>query len=200
MKKLSVDNPFFNLMGAIGDFMLLNIVFLITCIPVVTVGTALTALYRVMIRRLQGESAYPVREYFRTFRKEWKQSTLLWIVLLAAGGVLGFDILYAKNMSRALNICIGALTLLWGFVYTYTFPLQGQYRNSVKNTLKNAFLLSVANLHFTIPMVLVNAVPIICILLGDFAVAMMVPVYIVVGFSMTAWVNSFLLLRIFKKI
>lgn len=200
MKKISVDNPFFNWMGTIGDFILLNIVFLLTCIPVVTIGVSLTSLYRVMIKRLQGESAYPVKEYFRMIRKEWKQSTVLWLILLVSGGVLAFDIFFARNMPRALNICIGVLALLWGFVCTYTFLLQGQYQNTVGNTLKNALLLSIANLHFTIPMLLVNAIPAICIVLGDFVIAMIVPVYVVVGFSLTAWVNSFLLMRIFKKI
>ena len=200
MKKISVDNPFFNWMGTIGDFILLNIVFLFTCIPVVTIGVSLTSLYRVMIKRLRGESAYPVKEYFRTFRKEWKQSTVLWLILLVSGGVLVFDIFFARNMPRVLNVCIGVLSLLWGFIYTYTFPLQGQYQNTVKNTLKNALLLSVANLHFTFPMLLVNAVPVICVMFGDFVAAMIVPVYVVIGFSLTAWVNSCILLRIFQKI
>lgn len=200
MKKLSIDNPFFNLMGTAGDFILLNIVFFVTCIPVVTIGVSLTSLYRVMIKHQQGECAYPVQEYFRTFRKEWKQSTLLWLVFLITGAILVFDILYAQNMTRVLNVAIGALALVWGFVYIYAFPLQGQYRNTVKNTLKNALLLSVANLHFTILMLLLNAVPVICMVLGDFIMAMAVPVYIVIGFSLTAWVNSFLLLKIFRKI
>ena len=192
MKKLSIDNPFFNLMGTAGDFILLNIVFFVTCIPVVTIGVSLTSLYRVMIKHQQGECAYPVQEYFRTFRKEWKQSTLLWLVFLITGAVLVFDILYAQNMTRVLNVAIGALALVWGFVYTYAFPLQCRFYNPVKRTL--------FNVHFTMLMLLLNAVPVICMVLGDFIMAMAVPVYIVIGFSLTAWVNSFLLLKIFRKI
>lgn len=94
MNKLSIDNPFFTFMGNLGDMILLNLLFLLTCIPVATIGTAQTALYRVMLRRVRKESSYPAREYLKAFREEWKQGAAIWLPLAVIGGVLVFDVMY----------------------------------------------------------------------------------------------------------
>lgn len=58
MKKLTTDNPFFEFMGNVGDWILLNLLFVLTSIPVITVGMSLTALYRIVLRRMRGENNY----------------------------------------------------------------------------------------------------------------------------------------------
>lgn len=68
MKKFGIDNPFFDFMGRVGDILILNILFVITCIPVVTIGTSLCAMYRVTLRMARKESNYVAREYFHAWR------------------------------------------------------------------------------------------------------------------------------------
>ncbi|MDO5409614.1 MAG: YesL family protein [Lachnospiraceae bacterium] len=198
MKKLSIDNPFFNFMGNLGDWMILNVLFVITSLPIVTIGMSLTALYQVTLRRTRGESVYVVREYIQACREEWKKSTKVWLVLLATGFLLLFDILYTLNLWPALSMGIGVLLAIWCFLFTYAFPLQAQFDNTVKDTLKNALLLSVQQLPFTILMIALNAIPIICIAGGAYVTMMAMPVYLVIGFSLTARVNSIFLTKIFN--
>lgn len=88
MKKLATDNPFFEFMGNVGDWILLNLLFVLTSIPLITIGMSLTALYRIVLRRMRGENNYVFKEYFKACKEEWKKSTILWIVFLLAAVLL----------------------------------------------------------------------------------------------------------------
>lgn len=198
MKKLSIEHPFFEFMGNIGDWMILNVLFVITSIPVITIGMTTTAVYKVALRRVRGESRYAAKEYFQACREEWKQSTKLWIIFAVTGGVLLFDVLYGKNLGKFLNIALGILIVLWGFTISYAFPLQARFQNTVKNTLVNALFLAFRNLPVTILMVALNCIPAVCIVAGAFVTMMAMPVFCVIGFSLIVWINSLFLTRIFR--
>lgn len=197
MKKLSIEHPFFEFMGNIGDWLILNVLFIITSLPVVTIGMSMTAMYQVALRRVRGESRYVAREYFRACREEWKQSTKLWLFFLATGGILLFDVLYGKNLWKLLNVAIGVLVVLWCFVISYVFPLQARFQNSMKNTLVNALFLAFRNLPSTIIIVILNAVPAMCVAAGAFVTMVAMPIFCAIGFSLIAWINSLFLTRIF---
>lgn len=199
MKKFGIDNPFFGFMSRLGDLLILNILFVVTCIPVVTIGMSCAALYRVALRMARKESNYVAREYFQACREEWKKSTVIWILFLATGALLFFDVLVAGEMWSALNVAVGVLILIWAFLFTWAFPLQARFENPVRVTLKNAMYMSVRYLPFTLLMTVLNAVPAVCIVLGSAVTALAVPIYIVVGFSLTARINAVLLDRSFRN-
>lgn len=200
MKKLTIEHPFFEFMGRIGDWMILNVLFLLTSLPVITIGMSATAFYRVGLRRVRGESRYAAREYLQACREEWKQGTKLWLFFLAAGAVLLFDILYGKNLGRLLNIGVGILAALWCFTISYAFPLQARFQNSVRNTLANALRLSFRNLPATLVMAALNSLPAVCVAAGAFYTMVAMPFFCVAGFSCIVWINCLLLTRIFQKI
>lgn len=199
MKKSFNEHPFFEWMGNAGDWIVLNLLFVVTCIPVVTIGMSLTALYRVALRKIKGECNYPVREFLGACKEEWKKATKLWLIFLFTGGLLGFDILYAEKMWPAVNVGIGCLTILWMMLFSYAFPLQAKFENTIKNTLQNALALAVKNLPFTIIIVALNFIPVLCVLLGVNIAAMALPLYVVFGFSLTAGINCIFFQRIFAK-
>ena len=199
MKKFGIDNPFFGFMSRLGDLLILNILFVVTCIPVVTIGMSCAALYRVALRMARKESNYVAREYFQACREEWKKSTVIWILFLATGALLFFDVLVAGEMWSALNVAVGVLILIWAFLFTWAFPLQARFENPVRVTLKNAMYMSVRYLPFTLLMTVLNAVPAVCIVLGSAVTALAVPIYIGVGFSLTARINAVLLDRSFRN-
>lgn len=199
MKKFGIDNPFFGFMGRVGDILILNILFVITCIPVVTIGTSLCAMYQVALRMARKESNYVAREYFRAWKEEWKQSTVIWLVLLAAGCLLVFDVMVGRDMWNLLNAAVGALLFVWGMLFTYVFAVQARFANTIRNTVRNAIYMAVRHFPFTVIMLALNLIPVLCILLGTTTMAMATPIYIVVGFSLTARVNAIFLNRIFRK-
>lgn len=185
-------------MGGLGDIAALNIVFLITSVPVVTIGTTLTALYQIIFRRMRGDCVYPVREYLKACKKEWKNATKLWIFFLFTGLLLLFDILYAKNLPDILATAITCMILIWYVVLCYVFPLQARFENSMKDVLKNALLLAIKYFPYTLIVAALNAIPVICIFSGAFPTMMAMPVYCFIGFGLTARINGSIFDKIFK--
>lgn len=196
--RLSIEHPFFEFMGNIGDWSILNVLFVLTSLPVITIGMSAAAMYKVALRRIRKESLYVAREYFQALKEEWKQSTKLWSFFLFTGGLLLFDVLYGRNLWKSLNVMIWCLVVLWCFAIAYVFPLQARFENSFKNTLINALFLAFRNLPITLIMVLLNGIPAVCIALGEFVTLVAAPVYCIIGFSATAAVNSLFLTKIFR--
>ena len=199
MKKFGIDNPFFAFMGRVGDILILNILFVITSIPVVTIGMSLSAMYRVTLRMARKECNYVAIEYFRASREEWKKSTVIWLIMLMSGGVLVFDVTVGKDMWNALNAAVGALIFIWGMLFTYVFAVQARFENTVKNIFKNALYMAVRHFPFTVIMMVLNAIPAVCILFGSMTMALATPIYVAAGFTVTARINSIFLNRIFRK-
>ena len=199
MKKFGIDNPFFAFMGRVGDILILNILFVITSIPVVTIGMSLSAMYRVTLRMARKECNYVAKEYFRACREEWKKSTVIWLIILVSGGVLVFDVTVGKDMWNALNAAVGALIFIWGMLFTYVFAVQARFENTVKNIFKNALYMAVRHFPFTVIMMVLNAIPAVCILFGSMTMALATPIYVAAGFTVTARINSIFLNRIFRK-
>lgn len=150
------DNPFWRGMGRIFDVCVLNVLWLLCCIPIVTIGPSTTALYYAMINLVRGEESYVSRDFFRSFRQNFKQSLLVGLLLMAVGGFLAADIYIAyksgKGVYTFLMVFFFIIFLLWAFVTLYTFPLLAKFENSVKNTLILAFTLSIKNLSQTLMM------------------------------------------------
>lgn len=199
MKKFGIDNPFFAFMGRVGDILILNILFVITSIPIVTIGMSLSAMYRVTLRMARKESNYVAKEYFRACREEWKKSTVIWLIMLVSGGVLVFDVAVGKDMWNALNAAVGALIFIWGMLFTYVFAVQARFENTVKNIFKNALYMAVCHFPFTVIMMVLNAIPALCILFGSMTMALATPIYVAAGFAVTARINSIFLSRIFRR-
>lgn len=199
MGKMKIDNPLFRIMGKLGDMLLLNLLFILTCIPVLTVGMAVTAMYKVMLKRARGTDGYIFRDYIRACREEWKKSTMIWILLLAAGAVLLFDILYIGRKWSVLGIGVGCLIVLWCMVFIYVFPLQAQFENTLKNTLKNALYLAVRFFPYTLVLLAVFALPVICFVAGGLLLGLVGPIYLTVGFALSVRCSAALFTKIFEQ-
>lgn len=199
MKKLNVDNPFFEFMSNLADMVMLNIVWVITCIPIFTIGAAQTALYRIMLRRARGESNYPVREYLVAFKEDFGKSTKIWLVLLISGAILIFDLMYMGQKWTPWGIAVGVLLCIWMILASYLFPITAQFENSCKNTWKNAGYMAVRHFPYTIGIVILNVIPIFCFLAGGAIMQVTLPIYMVIGFSLTARINAMMFRTIFVR-
>ena len=68
----NMDNKFFTFMGRIADLCILNIICLVCCIPIVTAGASITAMYYVTLKMVRNEEAYIVRSFFKSFKDNFK--------------------------------------------------------------------------------------------------------------------------------
>lgn len=83
------DNPVWRFIGKLGDLILLNILWIVCSIPVFTIGASTTAVYYVTLKLVRDEGDSTIRSFFHSFKGNFRQATAIWMVLLAAGIVLG---------------------------------------------------------------------------------------------------------------
>lgn len=191
-------NPVLDFINTLCNFIALNIVFLITCLPVVTIGTALSSLYCVTLREARGEYGYLVRTYLQEFKANLKSGTLAFLILLAAGAVLLFNLVFWNAMGDLFSMVIAALILVaciaFFLIFTYTFPLLARFENSTLQTFKNAFSLAVANKKATLFLILIDTLFVFfCIFLPPAKLMM-----VLFGFAFLAYSQSFVFKEVFK--
>ena len=195
------DNVVMRAIGKIGDLICLNVLWLICCIPVITIGASTTALYTVMLRLVRNEEGYIFRGFFKAFKSNFKQSTIIWIILLLLGIVWTVDFRLAGLMPGTVGIVLSAIFLALGFmllsVLIYIFPLTARYENGIKATFKNALILAVAKLPYTFLMVLITVAAVFASLWSTFTLMFSLPLWLIIGGSLIAWINSYILRRVF---
>lgn len=190
----NLDNPFFRFIGKLVDVFFLNLLWVIFSLPIVTIGASTTALYYVTLKLVRDREGYIFKSFFKSFRENFKQSTVMWIILLLVGTVLGIDIYVVYNMDQSyakilLAVFIGISALLL-FVIIYIFPLQAQFENPVKQTFKNALFMSIRHLPWTILLVLIT-------LAGGLFIYIFAVIAILFGFGLLAFIKSYIFTKVF---
>jgi len=196
------DNPVWRFIGKFFDLMILNILWVVCSIPIFTVGASTTAVYYVALKLVRDEDGATVRSFFKSFKENFRQAAVIWLILLAAGGVIGFDLHFFINIYttasyfRTFMIAIfGAAAIICAAVTLYVFPLQARFYNPVKKTLFNAFFMSVRHLLQTIGIIVIDV--------GIIGFVMMVPVFfpllVLFGFPLLAFINSYIFTGIFAR-
>lgn len=147
MRIFSVDGFLYRLISKLTDLLLLTILWLICCIPIITIGASTVAVYSVTLKMVKGEESYIVKSFFKAFAANFKQSTLAWIIYLFFGGILAYTFyLYFYGMKGMLPTFFIGILFLAAFLYIisllYVFPLIARYENTVKQTIKNTILIA----------------------------------------------------------
>ena len=196
-----MDNVITRALSKICDMICLNVLWVICSIPIVTIGASTTALYTVMLKMVRNEEGYIFRGFFKAFKENFKQSTIIWLIVAALGVVWWIDYRVSGLMGQGISDVFRIIFLLLGFlllsVIIYVFPLTARYENSISATFKNAIILTVAKLPYTFIMVAVLVIAVLASLWNTMMLMMALPLWFIFGVSLIAWVNSYLLRRVF---
>lgn len=185
--------------NTICNFFVLNLVFLITCIPIFTIGSALASLYYVTLRETKGEYGYLVRTYLREFKRNLKNGTLAFLILFPIGAVLIFNLLFWPARGTALSSAATGLLIVLSVVYLcishYTYPLIGHFVNTPVHTIKNAWQLSLRNFKGTLVLLLIDiCAACFCLFISLGPVLMLMLSF---GFVFLAYIRSFIFNQVF---
>ena len=195
------DNIIVRALSKICDMVCLNILWLICSIPIVTIGASTAALYSIMLKFVRNEEGYIFRGFFKAFKENFKQSTIIWLILLVLGIIWGIDFRLLGYFPGTIQFVLRVIFTLIGFVMLsiliYVFPLTARYVNPVKATFKNALILTVAKLPYTLLMVVILVAAVILSLWNISTLLMALPMWMIFGVSLIVWVNSYLLRRVF---
>ena len=199
----NLDSPLIRGLGKIADLMILNLLYLISCIPIITIGAANAALYDVTTR-LAKDEALIWRHYWQAFRSNFKKATIIWMIFLVSGAVLyGCAALYwsfdLPNKAISLFL-LGIAAVAWMCIFSWVFILQARFENSLRNTLHNALLCSFSYLPRTVLMALLNAVFPIVVLLLPAVLFNAIFVLLIIWFSGIAYLNTLLLRKTMKQL
>lgn len=196
-----IDNPIIQGIGKIVDFVILNLLWLICSLPVITIGASTTALYTVMLKLVKNEEGYIAKGFLKAFKNNFRQSTLMWLLFMLLGFILILDFSSLKfmpgNIAGILQIFFLIMGGLLAGMAVYAFALQARFENTIKNTLKNALILVFARLPYTLFIILVSIGPVILTFLNQLTLMIGLLFWLLVGAAVVAWLNSFLLRRIF---
>lgn len=196
-----MDNVVMRAMGKICDMFFLNILWVVCSIPIITIGASTTALYTVMLKFVRNEEGYIFRSFFKAFKENFRQSTVIWLIIAAFGALWWVDFRIAGMMGAGIGDALRIIFLIIGFfllsVTIYIFPLTARYENKISATFKNALILSIAKLPYTLLMVIVFAAAVLLSLWNTMTLMLAVPIWILFGVSLIVWINSWLLRRVF---
>lgn len=199
---LTSDSKFMQAMGRIGDLVILNLLFFISCLPLFTIGAASAALYTVCFQMGTEKESGIFHTYVRAFRENFKQGTVVFLILalfLLAGF---FDTLLLSSLAGWLRygcILTAILLVLAVLMYSYAFPLLSQFSNGIRGTLKNALFLSLGYLPRSLLIAAVNVFPMALALLDLYLFLQMGFLWVFLYFSAAAYLNSLLLKKVFAR-
>lgn len=196
----NLDGPIMSVLSRLCDLVWLNILTIICCIPIITIGPAVTALHYMTMKMVRGEEGYITQGYFKSFRENWKQSAILGIIIgsLIIVLIIDYMILFTMESSISSYIFIAMLAVTFFLLMTsiYIYPLQARFVNTCKGTIKNAFILSITQLPKTIIMMVTYVLPAAVM----YYIPYLTPVVFLVGFALPVYLNSYWTVGIFKKL
>lgn len=203
MRRLfDIDGPVMTVLGQIANFVLLSFLWLLFCIPVITIGASTSALYYVALKMARREASGVAGLFFKALKENLGRGILFTLIFGAAGAVLYVDytIMLQQDSSwgNALRGVFMALTICYLIIMLYTFPLQAQFENSICGTLKNAFYFSIRNIRITLTAMGIHAVPVLAIFLSMEQFLKLLPILLLVLPALVAYLCSLQYMKIFK--
>lgn len=151
-------NPVFKFLSTLLDLLILNVMFVISCIPIFTIGAAITSMQYVMITGWDTQNLGLFKMYVKSFKQNFKQSTIVWLIMLVAGAFFGFTGYLVYQQSKVDDgvlfmifvIIFAIMCIVYLCIFTYVWPLIAKFENNTKTTVKNALVLALSHLPSTL--------------------------------------------------
>lgn len=196
----SLDSPLIKILDRVGKLIILNLLFLLCSLPVVTAGAAFTALHFVCQRMVRDEEGYTIRDFFRSFRMNFRQSTVIWLFILLILLLVGADIALIPRTEVTyptfVHLILRADAVIVLVIGLFAFPLQARFENTLGATLKNAIILAIGAFPRTLAMFAVMALPFVI----AWGIRPLIPIVMILGFSSAVYACAALYAPVFRRL
>ncbi len=200
MKFFNLDSPLMQALNKLADLMWLNILTMLCCIPVITVGPSLTAMHYMALKIVRNEEGYITRGFFKSFRENFKQGVAIWLIQLFVILMLVGDFMIIAysglEFSQFLQVVLLAIAIMVYFISMFLYPVLAKFENTVLHTIRNALFVGVLQFPKTVLMMILNVLPLALL----FLVHQLVPVVFLFGLSIPAWLSAKLYNKFFQKL
>lgn len=205
MKLLSYDGPVIRFLERIADLMILNFLTLVCSIPVITAGAAITAHYKVSQDLLHDYACPVLKTYFRAFAENFKQATVFWlidllIIALYLVDIFVIEVYFDEGWAKMTYFVLTILGAVSCGVMCYIFALIPRFENTVKEHLRNGFILAIAQLPRTVLMVLLAAIPLLLAKLSIEVFLNTLIIWFFFGISLILYLQSLLMHPVIVKL
>lgn len=197
----SPDSKLMQIIGRITDLIILNLLYLLTCLPLFTIGAATSALYTMCFRLMREEYSGIVKSYFRAFKAEFGQSTVVWLLLVVVvmPALFYFSLLFQMDsILRYASFVFVIIAVMGLMTASYVFPWISQFENTTGQALKNALILSISRLPRTFCILVINLLPAIVWFLHAELFLQVSFLWVALYFAAAAYMNTGLLWHVFK--
>lgn len=199
----SVDGPIGRALSRFTDLLALSVLWLVCSLPLVTLGASTTALYTMTLRIVRNEEGKISAGFFRAFRENFKNATLIHLILVLLAFFAAFYVMVVGAMPEKMRTVFYGISLLFILVLLmeiqFVYPVLARFENTIWNIMKNAWFMAAGNLHIFLLTLLLTGLPLWTLLLNTGLFICSFPVWILLGPGVIAWLNSYLFHYCFKK-
>ena len=156
-----IDNPVWKYLGHIFDAVWLTVLWTVCSLPIITIGASTTALFYVAAKIVKDEEGTVAKQFFASFRANFKQATAIWLIMAVIGTVLGVNLWFYSQVDNSFGRTFLIVLIVFSYVFLmifhYIFAVLARFDNSVKNLFILAFLLSMKNFGWTLLLITITA-------------------------------------------
>lgn len=185
-------------MGRLSDLMILNFLWIIFSLPIITIGASTAALYKMMFEIINNDEGYIIKSFYKAFRENLKKGIFLWISIIAVSFVLIVNLLFWIRYKNLLGYFSVTCTMFMIFIFlitsSYVFPVLSKSQNGILNTIRDSFILSMKYLPYSLGVITITGLFIIIPVIVPLSILFM----IFIGFSFCALFNSYLIRIVLK--
>ena len=201
----NIESPFMQLLTRVGDLIIVNVLYLVCCVPIVTIGAATAALHKVGQAIVYDTDNGIFKTFFRAFRDNFKQATALWLMMLVFAAAMGCNYLLisgfvAGTLATVLKCVLVAAIVLVLVLAAYMFPLMVRYTNTLRELATNALILAVVKLPRTVALFLLSWLPLLILALSLETFLDTLVFWLAIGFGFTAYMSASVLKPVFTEL
>lgn len=191
------QNRFWSFMEKIVNLCVLSFLWVLFSLPVITAGASTAALFHYTLKLAKDEEGYVAKTFFRAFKKNFLQATILWLLILFAGAFLVLDLYYCQFMTGlgavrwAVTFGLVSLLIVYFLTIIYVFPLLAFFQTQVKKCIAHSFVMAMGNLYVSVTIVVIYVVSAVA--------SYFIPVLFMVWFTLASYGASHFFRFVFEK-
>lgn len=196
----SIDSPLGQKLTLMSNLVLLNLLWIICSLPVITMGAATSAMYHVIFLYITNQDDCVIKPFFKALAGSLKQATPVWVMHLLAGCMLVAEAFYLSGESSGtLKLLFAVIVLFFIAVGSYLYPLMGRYDTTGRQALWNSLALALKHPGTSLLLSGVQAAVGLAMLLYPALAWITAIFWTLIGFALAAYIMGSILLRIFSK-
>lgn len=199
----NLDNGIMRFFSRVFDIVVLNLLFVICCIPIVTIGASLTAMYSITLKMVRNEEPNIIRGFLKAFKQNFRQGTIVGMTAIIIALFITIDLrIIAMTGYDSLKVVqvLCYIVAIWGYIiFLYAFPILARFVHTTKEVFKNSFMISIVNFKWTLLLIFINVPFVLMLFYSGVSMLLLFTILIVCGFSGLALIQSFIFRKIFER-